>query len=437
MTSGATHPSAVLAAARRLRAEADAAEAGVLLAAVEWAAIHEVTDLAQGATWRDTPVPLAGEGTPQVSEFAVIELAAALGMSTDAGKRLVSEAMELAHRLPRHWARVQAGTLVAWKARGVAAATLDLSPDAAAFVDAQVAGFAHRVGNAQLQRLVDTAIAQFMPEYAEERRQASADQRHVAVETSQVSFNGTTVIHGELDLADALDLDEALKAGAAQLADLGSSQSLNVRRAEALGLLARGETVLSLTQPDVEPTPAGPTRAAPTPARRDLTLYLHLDAESEIAEVEGRGLITRTQIEQWLHLPDTNVTIKPVIDLNKTSETDRNLGTHAYAVPHRINEHVTLRDRTCVFPWCTRNARRCDVDHVVPYAPDARPRQTAVEKLAPLCRRHHRLKTHSAWSYSVIAPGSYLWRSPRGYTYLRDPDGTEDLTLRRVDPPGG
>jgi len=431
MTSGTTHPSAVLATARRLRAEADAAEAGVLLAAVEWAALHAVTDPEQVATWRDTPVPLAGDGTPQVSEFAVIEFAVALGMSTDSGKRLVSEAMELAHRLPRHWARVQAGTLVAWKARWVAAATLDLAPDAAAFVDAQVAGFAHRVGTAQLRRLVDTAIARFMPEYAEERRLLAADQRHVTVETSQVSFNGTTVVHGELDLADALDLDEALRAGAAQLADLGSTESIDVRRAEALGLLARGQATLDLAQPGADPRPA----------RRDLTLYLHLDPTNpltgEIAEVEGRGLVTRTQIEQWLHLPDTKVTIKPVIDLNKTSQTDKTLGTDAYAIPDRIREQVMLRDRTCAFPFCNRPARRNDVDHVNPYDPDGPPRQTAVEKLASLCRMHHRLKTHSAWTYSVIEPGTYLWGSPHGYTYLRDPGGTEDLTPRPLEPPGG
>ncbi len=438
MTSGTLlDSSAVLANARRFRAEADAAEAGVLLTAVEWSALHEVSDPGEVATWRDTPVPLAGEGAPQVSEFAVIEFAAALGMSSDAGKRLVSEAMELAHRLPRLWARVQAGTLVGWKGRWIAAATVELSGEAAAFVDAQVARYAHRVGTSQLRRLVDTAISRFMPEYAEERRLAAADQRYVTVETSQVSFAGTTVIHGELDLADALDLDEALRTGAESLKAAGSEESPDVRRSVALGDLARGQAPLDLTRAD--------TAVQPRPARRDLTLYLHLNTDDDIAEVEGRGLITKDQIEQWLVLPDTTITIKPVIDLNNTSATDRSLGTDAYAIPARIVEAVVLRDRTCVFPWCGRNARRCDPDHVVPYDPDGPPRQTAVENLAPLCRRHHRLKTHGGWTFSVVEPGTYLWRSPHGYNYVRDPDGTEDITPRPVacpesveaDPPSG
>ena len=43
----------------------------------------------------------------------------------------------------------------------------------------------------------------------------------------------------------------------------------------------------------------------------------------------------------------------------------------------RIAEAVALRDLSCVFPWCTRPARKlkpdehpCDCDHVIPYRDD-------------------------------------------------------------------
>ena len=45
-----------------------------------------------------------------------------------------------------------------------------------------------------------------------------------------------------------------------------------------------------------------------------------------------------------------------------------------------------------------------------------------------LCRRHHRLKTLTAWQYVVLERGSYLWTSPHGYQFLRDRDGTLDVT---------
>ena len=62
----------------------------------------------------------------------------------------------------------------------------------------------------QLERLVDEAIATLMPELAEERRLATADGRYFTVEPQQISYAGTSAVHGELDLADALDLEQAV-----------------------------------------------------------------------------------------------------------------------------------------------------------------------------------------------------------------------------------
>ena len=44
-----------------------------------------------------------------MAEFAITEFAAAIGLSTDAGKRYVGHALELRHRLPRVWRRVVDG----------------------------------------------------------------------------------------------------------------------------------------------------------------------------------------------------------------------------------------------------------------------------------------------------------------------------------------
>ncbi len=44
--------------------------------------------------------------------------------------------------------------------------------------------------------------------------------------------------------------------------------------------------------------------------------------------------------------------MKPVIDLAD------HVHVEAYEVPDRIAEPVALRDLTCVFPWCSRPARR-------------------------------------------------------------------------------
>ena len=47
--------------------------------------------------------------------------------------------------------------------------------------------------------------------------------------------------------------------------------------------------------------------------------------------------------------------------------------------------------------------------------------------LVPLCRRHHRAKTFEYWTYEVIKPGLYLWRSRNGRMFLVGDFGTRPL----------
>ena len=88
---------------------------------MEWAAVHEVPAGEGDAFWvYGNEVPLAGEGVPGVGEYAVAEFAAATGMSTDAGRQFIGDALEVAWRLPKLWEHVQAGTVPVWRARMVA-----------------------------------------------------------------------------------------------------------------------------------------------------------------------------------------------------------------------------------------------------------------------------------------------------------------------------
>ena len=90
----------------------------------------------------------------------------------------------------------------------------------------------------------------------------------------------------------------------------------------------------------------------------------------------------------------------------------------------RINgdaDQVRLRDPVCVFPGCHRGSRTCDLDHINPDTPPHRggpPGQTHPGNLAPLCRHHHRVKTHSTWHYQRHPDHSYHWTSPTGRTYV-------------------
>jgi hypothetical protein len=332
---------AVLTGLRATASEISRAEVDKLHLTIEWAKLNQVEpddDYANHGFFGDQAIPVAGQGAPLASEFASMELAAALGMSTDAGKAYVGRVLELAYRLPKLLARVEEGRLPMWRAFRIADHTMSLPMAGAAHVDRHLAPVAHSCSWAQLERLVEEAMARFDPETAAAKRAEAAESRHFDIHTDQVTRDGTVHVEGELDLADALDLDEAISKTAKQLADLGSTEPLDVRRSKAAGELARRQLAFDLSG---EESPG---------SGRGVVLFVHLTEDAVTgAETVGRCEDTRSpigveQIREWCGNPNANITVKPVVDLAE------HIHVEAYEAPDRLKEQNALVDVHCVFP---------------------------------------------------------------------------------------
>jgi hypothetical protein len=134
------------------RSAEQAAALAQLELAVVWAALHPCGAGETSAYWGgvdlhgETTIWLSGEGSPTVAEFAPVELAAALGITVEAGHQLLADAVELHHRLPRFMVHVRSGVVPAWLARRIAALTTDLSWDAVVFVDKLLSATPERIG---------------------------------------------------------------------------------------------------------------------------------------------------------------------------------------------------------------------------------------------------------------------------------------------------
>ncbi|WP_235537339.1 HNH endonuclease signature motif containing protein [Nocardioides sp. Soil805] len=236
-------------------------------------------------------------------------------------------------------------------------------------------------------------------------------------------------LEASLEIPDALALAAAVESGAEHLAKLGSTDTVDGRRATALGDLARHQLTIGFDDNDEARRIATGSSAPVT----QVVLHAHLSADAitdhhqtnaqELAgrvEQGGQRVLSVEQIRAWCGRPDVTVVVKPVIDLRERLEC------RGYEPTDKIREHVIARDGTCVFPWCGRNARYCDLDHIVAYNHD-HPElggRTSTDNLAALCRRHHRLKTHGRWRYEMTDPGVFVWTSPLGHTYLRDHTGS-------------
>ena len=397
-----------LADVRALKVASDQAEVAKLAGVLGWLEQHLVdprtSDDIAFPDYGDGELLLAGDGAPAVSETAVVELLTTLGLSDTAGRYFLGRCLEIRYRLPRLWARVVDLQVAVWRAFKIADATMSLPLDGAAFVDGTLAPFAHSLSWSQLERTVEAARAEFDPEEVERRR--NADPRHFDVRTEQASIDGYAYVDGLLDLSDALDLDAAVSSVAAQLADLGCDEPLEVRRSMAAGEIARAQLALDLT--DDEATGRG------------VTLYVHL-SESDVARLDNTdGPVLVDQVAAWC--AGATVTIKPVIDLHDHHRVD------GYVPTDPITERVRLSWPRCVFPFCTRRSRRCDQDHRVPHAQGG---PTCPCNLAPLCRTHHRMKTFAGWNYRPAEttdtgiPTAFTWTSPSGNRFRVDGTGSQ------------
>ena len=158
----------------------------------------------------------------------------------------------------------------------------------------------------------------------------------------------------------------------------------------------------------------------PTSRGGRVELFVHL-ASADLAdptraggEVERLGAATRGLLAAWLGRPDlASITVRPVLDLHRPDTVDR------HHPPAWMRETaVQGRRHVRVSGLAARDSRGCDLpDHITAYRrirDGGAPAQTRLANLAPLCRTHHRLKTHSGWSYQRLADNHYLWTTPTG-----------------------
>jgi Domain of unknown function (DUF222) len=201
---------AALALADQVDEVADRAEATRLQLAAHWADLHGVLD---GAAARCLPgaerlIPLGGDGTPQVAEFAPAELGARWRMPAGAAMSLIGDALDLRHRLPRLWQLVLDGRVQPWVGRKIAQATHAASTAAAAHADRRVALWAASRSCSQLEAIAQAALIEADPQAAEE--QAPAAELRQGVWVGQSTDHGIRDVHIRTDAASAAWFDASV-----------------------------------------------------------------------------------------------------------------------------------------------------------------------------------------------------------------------------------
>ena len=273
---------AALSVLSSLRVQGRAVERDKLRLVVHWCVLHPATVEGGVATFDPSGLPgvlhreesLGGEGCPPVAAFTPESLAATLGLSKHAVRSLVADTLDLQHRLPRCWRRVEALEVDVFKARRVAQLTHPLSKAAAAQVDAALAPVLHSCSWAAIERAVAAAVAAHHPELVADRAARGKDGWDVTLHhPTPTEFAGTSFLEASGDTLDLTAFYDRVGQIAADLAEAGDEDPLGARKAKALGVLARQGlqgaeadllTLVATPSPAQEPeeAPAGQAEAA-------------------------------------------------------------------------------------------------------------------------------------------------------------------------------
>ena len=401
-----------------------------------------------------TPHPARRGRHPTIADFAPAELGCVLRISDGAASRLIGDALDLRHRLPKIWAAAVAGQAPPHQARHIATATRHLTKDQAGFVDARLASALGALSWNRLHTLLEAAIYQADPIAAEHRAALAAQERFVRL--GRNSEHGLKIIIARATAGDAIWFKATIDRIADILTRQGDNDPADIRRSKAIGILAQPAQALQLlhqhqdddwdgpdepddlpdepADPETAPEPHRSLHIKPSPfppdrARPRAVVYVHLSDEAlsagrGVARVEEVGPVLLSQ----LHLivgDHCSISVKPVIDL-----AAGHAPVDAYEIPASLREQILLRNPADVFPYAAAVSRSIDIDHTIPYlSPDkgGPPGQTRIGNLGPHTRYHHRIKTHGSWQVRQPEPGTWLWRSPHHRIYLVNAGGTHPL----------
>jgi hypothetical protein len=319
-----------------------------------------------------------------------------------AGQR-IAIARSLTTELPATLSKLDAGEISYRHACVIVEECSDLDPANRALVEARVLLKAGDQTIGELRRAVRRAVIAAAPEVAQIKRAVAAEDRNVQHFPAPDGM-ATLVAHGPAEDVYALYLaaDALARKGAADDAAAGLPfVKLDARRFDAFLAMA----LTALADPSLPKA-----HGRPVQVQFAIGLDSLLGMSDEPAELLGYGSIPSSVVRM---LAGDAAWQRLVVDPVTGHLLD--FGTLVYRPPQELKDFLVARDQRCMFPGCAAPAIRCDIDHRIPHSKGGR---TSSKNCGPLCRRHHRLKTHGGWLVEFRSDGSVMWTSPTGQRFI-------------------
>ena len=403
---------------RRRRAEVDDLRLVAHWAAIDSTDPRRTTDGRRAWSY-DRLVEVGGEGSPRVREFCIAEIAMVRQVHPLTGQAAMADVLDLQHRLPLVWERVEALEAEAWVARKVASMTRSVPLARIDLVDRAVSAIIATESPSRVLAVAQAKIIEADP--AAHAAKAEAERRRRYVALSQSDEHGLRHVIARVTAGDAVWVDALLERIADLIApDHPEGTTRDELRSIAFGWLARPEELLALLQ--------GRRGDQAEPAKHGRKAVLHVHLHEAALSGLTTGVAAWRVSGRCRSLSCASCSATPTSPSSRSRTSPTASGSPATSTPtDPLKERVRLITGGDRFPYSGSEGLGADFDHPEPFRPDGPPGQTGTHNSAPLGRRHHRWKTHAGYTSRQCGDGRYVWRTPHGRYFLVDHTGTRPL----------
>jgi len=342
-------------------------------------------------------------------EYATEEVACVLRLANSTAAQQLETAQLLAARHPATLGLLAGGEISYQQAKAMADQCAVLTAEVAGQVEAALVARMPTQAAGQTRAAVRQQIHRADPDGAEARHQDRVRERELL---SYPREDGMALFGAVLPAQQAAVMEQTVEQRAATYGDDG--RTLEQKRVDALYDLV-------VNQPGASGS-TGARGGAAAVVQVTVPFDILLGADEGPAELKGYGPITAGQAREIAFAPGTvwrRLLTRPGTGLLVKADPT------TYRPTADTARQIIARDQYCAFPTCRMPAHRCDLDHVQPFDHDHPERggQTVPDNLQPLCRRHHRLKTHHPGWRVTRDPhtGTTTWMAPTGHTYTNTP----------------
>ncbi|MFE4501379.1 DUF222 domain-containing protein [Rhodococcus sp. NPDC056743] len=375
-----------------------------------------------------------GAWSSSAHELAESEVGAVLTMGRAAAGKLIGLGFALRTRLHRTRAAMARGELDFYRVSLIESATANVGDELIDEVERllleqvlapPVDGGTGLTGR-RLTAAIDRIVARVDPEGLRERRRRALADRFVGVSAAE---DGMARILGSIPAEQARAFDGRLRELAMSVCR-HDSRTYEQRRADALGVLVGGSTVLVC---DCGRDDCPQDRSGLIVVRRPLVHVVMyettLDTDSdEPAHLDGYGVISAEHARDIAK----NAQVREV-RVPETPEPET-VSAFVYRPGAALDAWLRVLAGSCQWPHCDVPAWNCDLDHRVPFnqTDPANGGLTVASNLSAFCRNHHRLKHSGSWQLAPNPDRSITLTSQTGHRYRTRAAG---LLAGRQEPP--